>query len=167
MANRSQSVELAFSEALTLPDGRKARVQAYEDGSVRFRLDGGPYVLAEAFLAGAERQAILKLSPGGQGSAAYTNWLRDQVEDGKAQGFVDKVNEYGNGWSAQIQPDNPDMPGRVCAVAVNPGQGVEIFLVWDDGSYAYPDSWMAVNGKRRKVRNKSEALKYVTGQLHP
>ena len=45
MANR------VYSEGLTLPDGRKVRVLAYDDGSVRFRPDETPYVLAEAYLA--------------------------------------------------------------------------------------------------------------------
>lgn len=56
MANR------IFSEGLTLPDGRKVRVLAYDDGSVRFRLDETPYVLAEAYLSGnANSHAIIKL----------------------------------------------------------------------------------------------------------
>jgi hypothetical protein len=55
--------ERIFSEGLVLPDGRKARVLAYDDGSVRFRLDGTPYVMEEAFLSGGRQDhAIIKLA---------------------------------------------------------------------------------------------------------
>jgi hypothetical protein len=54
--------ERVFSEGLVLPDGRKVRVLAYDDGSVRFRLDGTPYVIEEAFLTGGRNDhAIVKL----------------------------------------------------------------------------------------------------------
>ena len=53
-----------FSEGLVLPDGRKVRVLGYEDGSVRFRLDGTPYAMEEAFLTGGSNDhAIIKLAP--------------------------------------------------------------------------------------------------------
>jgi hypothetical protein len=56
--------EKIFSEGVLLPDGRKARVLAYDDGSVRLRLDGAPYALSEAFLQGGTNDhAIIKLSP--------------------------------------------------------------------------------------------------------
>lgn len=55
--------ERIYSEGLVLPDGRKVRVLAYDDGSVRFRLDGTPYVMEEAFLSGGRQDhAIIKLS---------------------------------------------------------------------------------------------------------
>lgn len=55
---------LIFSEGLVLPDGRKARVLAYGDGSVRFRLDGTPYLMEECYLSGGRGDhAILKLTP--------------------------------------------------------------------------------------------------------
>lgn len=53
-----------------LPGGRKVRVLAYDNGEVRFHLDGTPYVMSECFLAGSSGgHAIIKLSPGRQGSA--------------------------------------------------------------------------------------------------
>ena len=56
--------ERNFSEGLVLPDGRKVRVLGYEDGSLRLRLDGTPYSIAEAFLAGGSKDhAIVKLVP--------------------------------------------------------------------------------------------------------
>lgn len=56
--------ERISSDGLMLPDGRKVRVLSYDDGSVRFRLDGTPYVLEEAFLAGGRNDhAIVKLAP--------------------------------------------------------------------------------------------------------
>lgn len=56
--------ERTFSEGLVLPDGRKVRILAYDNGSVRMRLDGAPYVMAEAFLSGgANDHAIVKLIP--------------------------------------------------------------------------------------------------------
>jgi hypothetical protein len=55
--------ERIFSEGVVLPDGRKVRVLAYDDDSVRFRLDGTPYVLEEAFLSGGRQDhAIIKLA---------------------------------------------------------------------------------------------------------
>lgn len=64
MATATKKNERTFSEGLVLPDGRKVRVLAYEDGSVRFRLDGTPYAMTECFLAGGSGDhAIIKLVP--------------------------------------------------------------------------------------------------------
>ena len=50
-------------------DGRKVRVREYDNGEIRFAVDGMPYVLVEAYLTGKPSDhAILKLSPGRQGS---------------------------------------------------------------------------------------------------
>lgn len=63
--------ERIFSEGLLLPDGRKVRVLAYDDGSVRLRLDGTPYVMEECFLSGGRGDhAIVKLTPRGVASMA-------------------------------------------------------------------------------------------------
>ncbi|MGW0496949.1 hypothetical protein ACWD0Z_16360 [Streptomyces sp. NPDC003007] len=71
------------AEPIELPDGRKIRVSAYPDGSIRFRVDGLPYVLTEAYLSGSPEKdkAIVKLSPGKQGSSAsynYVEWLESK-----------------------------------------------------------------------------------------
>lgn len=56
--------ERIFSEGMVLPDGRKVRVLAYEDRSVRIRIDGTPYVIEECFLSGGSQDhAIIKLAP--------------------------------------------------------------------------------------------------------
>jgi hypothetical protein len=52
-----------FGEWVTLPDGRRIRVMGYDDGSIRFRVEGAPYVIAEAFLTGGNQPAIVKLVP--------------------------------------------------------------------------------------------------------
>jgi hypothetical protein len=53
-----------FGEWVTLPDGRRIRVLGYEDGSIRFRIEGAPYVISEAFLTkGSTGGAIIKLVP--------------------------------------------------------------------------------------------------------
>ncbi|MFF3871186.1 hypothetical protein [Streptomyces sp. NPDC001978] len=64
---------------VVLPDGRKVRVSAYPDGSIRFRVDGLPYVLTEAYLSGNPEndKAIVKLSPGKQGSNAAYNYVEE------------------------------------------------------------------------------------------
>ncbi|MGW5061175.1 hypothetical protein ACWEQ2_28310 [Streptomyces sp. NPDC004096] len=64
------------AEPVLLPDGRKVRVSTYPDGSTRFRVDGLPYVLTEAYLSGNpdKDEAIVKLSPGRQGSNAAHNY---------------------------------------------------------------------------------------------
>ena len=79
-----QSLKAHFvAETIELPDGRKIRVSAYPDGSIRFRVDGLPYVLTEAYLSGNPEndKAILKISPGKQGSNAahnYVEWLESK-----------------------------------------------------------------------------------------
>ncbi|MEU5116858.1 hypothetical protein AB0G64_35845 [Streptomyces longwoodensis] len=67
------------ADPIELPDGRKVRVSAYPDGSIRFRVDGLPYVLTEAYLSGdpAKDKAIVKLSPGRQGSNAAYNYVEE------------------------------------------------------------------------------------------
>ncbi|MFJ4809364.1 hypothetical protein [Streptomyces longwoodensis] len=67
------------AEPIELPDGRRIRVSAYPDGSIRFRVDGLPYVLTEAYLSGdpAKDKAIVKLSPGRQGSNAAYNYVEE------------------------------------------------------------------------------------------
>ncbi|MEU1366626.1 hypothetical protein ABZ454_10875 [Streptomyces sp. NPDC005803] len=72
-----QPVKAHFTDDVVLPDGRKIRVSAYPDGSIRFRVDGLPYVLTEAYLTGnpEKNQAILKISPGKQGSNAAHNYV--------------------------------------------------------------------------------------------
>lgn len=67
------------ADPIELPDGRKIRVSAYPDGSIRFRVDGLPYVLTEAYLSGnpEKDKAILKLSPGKQGSNAAYNYVEE------------------------------------------------------------------------------------------
>jgi hypothetical protein len=81
MARNPDAPEITFSDGFDLPDGRKVRVLAYSDGSVRFRLDGTPYVITEAYLSGRpEDHAIIKLSPGKQGSNAHANWHADRLK---------------------------------------------------------------------------------------
>ncbi|WP_369030495.1 MULTISPECIES: hypothetical protein [Streptomyces] len=72
-----QPLKAHFTETVSLPDGRKVRVSAYPDGSIRFRVDGLPYVLTEAYLTGnpEKDEAIVKLSPGKQGSNAAYNYV--------------------------------------------------------------------------------------------
>ncbi|MFJ4205123.1 hypothetical protein ACIP2Y_36585 [Streptomyces sviceus] len=83
MPKSPDSPDNVFSEWVELPDGRRVRVMAYADGSIRFRVDGAPYVLAEAFLSGSSQdKAIVKLSPGKAGSAAHRNWMADRLDGG-------------------------------------------------------------------------------------
>ncbi|MER6236556.1 hypothetical protein AB0I87_13640 [Streptomyces sp. NPDC049952] len=74
-----QPVKAHFTDDVVLPDGRRIRVSAYPDGSIRFRVDGLPYVLTEAYLTGnpEKNQAILKISPGKQGSNAAHNYVEE------------------------------------------------------------------------------------------
>lgn len=64
MPTDGQRPERIFSEGVELPDGRKVRVLGYDDRSVRFRIDGTPYAMVEAFLQGGSGDhAIIKLIP--------------------------------------------------------------------------------------------------------
>ncbi|MEU6548286.1 hypothetical protein [Streptomyces sp. NPDC046859] len=74
------------AEPIELPDGRRIRVSAYPDGSIRFSVDGLPYVLTEAYLSGNPKtdKAVVKLSPGRQGSAAAYNYAEELAERNRA-----------------------------------------------------------------------------------
>ncbi|MFH8763364.1 hypothetical protein [Streptomyces althioticus] len=66
------------TELIELPGDRRVQVIAYPDGSIEFRVSGLPYVLAEARLGDPDaREAIVKLSPGRQGSAAAYNYVEE------------------------------------------------------------------------------------------
>lgn len=55
--------ERVFSQRVDLPDGRKVHVVSYDDGSVRFRLDGSPYALTECYVQGNTQPSIIKVVP--------------------------------------------------------------------------------------------------------
>ncbi|MFE9940891.1 hypothetical protein [Streptomyces hirsutus] len=80
MTDQSLKAHLV-ADPIELPDSRKIRVSAYPDGSIRFRVDGLPYVLTEAYLSGnpEKDKAILKISPGKQGSNAAYDYV-DELE---------------------------------------------------------------------------------------
>ncbi|MGW4086415.1 hypothetical protein ACWEGS_25650 [Streptomyces sp. NPDC004822] len=71
---------------IKLPDGRRISVSAFPDGSVSFEVDGLPYVLTEAYLSGNPEtdKAIVKLSPGRQGSAAAYNYVEELAKRNRA-----------------------------------------------------------------------------------
>lgn len=48
-----------------LDDGRTVSILTYDDGSIRFRINGGvPYAISEAYLQGSSNQhGIIKLIP--------------------------------------------------------------------------------------------------------
>jgi hypothetical protein len=56
--------DLLQSTRVDGPLGDGVRVLFYDDGSVRFRIDGTPWFIEEAFLTGNKNQhAIIKLTP--------------------------------------------------------------------------------------------------------
>jgi hypothetical protein len=56
--------ELLDSIPVDGPRGERVRVRFYEDGSIRFKvMEGGPMVIAEAFMTGKGHDVILKLDP--------------------------------------------------------------------------------------------------------
>ncbi|MGW2060458.1 hypothetical protein ACWCO9_07175 [Streptomyces sp. NPDC001937] len=67
------------ADPVELPDGRKVWVTSYPDGSIKFRVDGLPYVLTEAYLSGNSEKdkAYLRISPGKQGSNAAHNYVEE------------------------------------------------------------------------------------------
>ncbi|MFC8257542.1 hypothetical protein ACWEAF_32215 [Streptomyces sp. NPDC005071] len=67
------------ADPIELPDGRKVGVIAHTDGSIQFSVDGSPYVLTEAYLSGTTEKdkAIVKISPGKQGSNAAYNYVEE------------------------------------------------------------------------------------------
>lgn len=102
--------ERVFSEGLLLPDGRKVRVLAYDDGSVRFRVDGTPYVLEEAFLSGGRQDhAIVKLTPKAAG-----NQSDGDADDGAAFDPLARVEEFVTATLARVDKFSEKAgPGRI------------------------------------------------------
>jgi hypothetical protein len=57
------AAELTYSEAVYSPDGQRVQVLFYDNGSIRLRIYGSPWVIEEAFLTGNRGQnAIIKVA---------------------------------------------------------------------------------------------------------
>ena len=55
--------ELTHSEAVYSPNNQRVQVLFYDDGAIRFRIYGSPWVIEEAFLTGNRGQnAIIKVT---------------------------------------------------------------------------------------------------------
>jgi hypothetical protein len=54
------SANIVLSQRINFPDGRRARVIAYDDDSIRFKVSDGGYALDEAFMRG-NQETILRL----------------------------------------------------------------------------------------------------------
>ncbi|MBY8339673.1 hypothetical protein LXH13_01340 [Streptomyces spinosirectus] len=64
---------------ILLSGGRTLQLTEYGNGSIRITLTGSPYVIT--CLEQTEDGAVLKLSPGREGSNAHRNWVRDHSGD--------------------------------------------------------------------------------------
>ncbi|WP_330284835.1 hypothetical protein [Streptomyces sp. NBC_00588] len=63
-----------------LSGGRTLRVTEYANGGIRIAVKtGAPYVITS--LEYIDDEAVLKLSPGREGSNAHRNWVRDHSGD--------------------------------------------------------------------------------------
>ncbi|WP_020141177.1 hypothetical protein [Streptomyces sp. 351MFTsu5.1] len=63
-----------------LSGGRTLRVTEFANGAIRLAVHtGSPYVITS--LEQIDGGAVLKLSPGREGSNAHRNWVRDHSED--------------------------------------------------------------------------------------
>jgi hypothetical protein len=61
---------------IPLSGGRTLRVTEYSNGSIRIAVKtGSPYVITG--LEQIDDEAVLKISPGREGSNAHKNWVRD------------------------------------------------------------------------------------------
>ncbi|WP_328457180.1 hypothetical protein OG780_41495 [Streptomyces sp. NBC_00386] len=61
---------------IPLSGGRTLRVTEYGNGSIRIAVQAGsPYVITS--LEHIDGQAVLKISPGREGSNAHKNWVSD------------------------------------------------------------------------------------------
>ncbi|MGX1475769.1 UNVERIFIED_CONTAM: hypothetical protein RKD50_004577 [Streptomyces canus] len=71
---------------IPLSGGRTLRVTEFGNGSIRLAVQAGsPYVVTS--LEQIDDGAVLKLSPGREGSNAHRNWVRDHGdgEDGRPE----------------------------------------------------------------------------------
>ncbi|MFB7241937.1 hypothetical protein CW362_06570 [Streptomyces populi] len=63
-----------------LSGGRTLRVTEYANGSIRIAVKtGSPYVITS--LEQIDDEAVLKISPGREGSSAHKNWVHDHSAD--------------------------------------------------------------------------------------
>lgn len=61
---------------IPLSGGRTLRLTEYANGSIRIAVKtGSPYVITS--LEHIDDEAVLKISPGREGSNAHKNWVRD------------------------------------------------------------------------------------------
>ncbi|MFJ1969047.1 hypothetical protein ACIO93_10295 [Streptomyces sp. NPDC087903] len=61
---------------IPLSGGRTLRVTEYGNGSIRIAVKtGSPYVITS--LEQIDNEAVLKISPGREGSNAHKNWVHD------------------------------------------------------------------------------------------
>ncbi|WP_406835576.1 hypothetical protein ACICHK_03245 [Streptomyces sp. AHU1] len=66
---------------LPLSGGRTLRVTEYANGSIRIAVrTGSPYVITS--LEQIDNEAVLRISPGREGSNAHKNWVQDHGADG-------------------------------------------------------------------------------------
>ncbi|MEV5751143.1 hypothetical protein AB0L00_25265 [Actinoallomurus sp. NPDC052308] len=80
MPKNPDSPNLKQSVPVDLPGGRKAKIYVYDNGEVGFHLTDGPWVLSQCFLPGDGQPAEIRLSPGKQGSGAYSNWFEGRMK---------------------------------------------------------------------------------------
>jgi hypothetical protein len=65
---------------IPLSGGRTLRVTEYSNGSIRIAVKtGSPYVITS--LEQIDNEAVLKISPGREGSNAHKHWIRDHSTD--------------------------------------------------------------------------------------
>ncbi|MER5913860.1 hypothetical protein ABT124_26115 [Streptomyces sp. NPDC001982] len=66
---------------IPLSGGRTLRVTEFSNGSIRLAVKtGSPYVVTS--LEQIDNEAVLKISPGREGSNAHKNWVRDHSSEG-------------------------------------------------------------------------------------
>ncbi|MFF3611381.1 hypothetical protein [Streptomyces sp. NPDC002580] len=80
MATDDEKPTRIDSRDIPLSGGRTLRVTEFGNGSLRIAVKtGSPYVITG--LDYIDGEAVLKISPGREGSNAHKNWVRDHTQD--------------------------------------------------------------------------------------
>jgi hypothetical protein len=81
MAAADENPAVIDRRDIPLSGGRTLRVTEYSNGSIRIAVKtGSPYVITS--LEQIDNEAVLKISPGREGSNAHKNWVRDHTTGG-------------------------------------------------------------------------------------
>ncbi|MGQ4377512.1 hypothetical protein ACN6K9_008204 [Streptomyces sp. SAS_267] len=82
MAEADERPQEVGKRDIPLSGGRTLRVTEYANGGIRLAVKTGtPYVITS--LEQIDNEAVVKISPGREGSSAHKNWVEDRGPGGE------------------------------------------------------------------------------------